>query len=66
MLGQIEIITTYQIDCCKSEFDVKSLLEFNTGVGVAVDVEQNRDGGKERSEMINEFKFVKRSRLNGC
>ena len=31
------------------------MLEFNVRVGVVVDIEQNRDGGKERSEMINEL-----------
>ena len=29
--------------------------EFNVGVGVVIDVEQNLDGDKERSEMINEL-----------
>ena len=33
--------------------------EFNVGVGVVIDVKQNRDGGKERSEMINELSLLR-------
>ena len=33
--------------------------EFNVGVEDVIDVEQNRDGGKERSEMINELSLLR-------
>ena len=33
--------------------------EFNIGVGDVIDDEQNRDGGKERSKMINELSLLR-------
>ena len=33
--------------------------EFNVRVEDVIDVEQNRDGGKERSEMINELSLLR-------
>ena len=33
--------------------------EFNVGVEDVIDVEQNRDGGKERLEMINELSLLR-------